>query len=112
MALAVFRPIDRWWSYLVPGQARRLHQKLCVVDGEVAFVDAHDDGHGRFRVVVVPTAAEPWPDAAVLRQGVRANGWVLLDRVSAGFEIWRRLNAFPPSLDSAPYGSGDDREAA
>jgi multidrug efflux pump subunit AcrA (membrane-fusion protein) len=77
--------------------------------GEVAFVDAHDDGHGRFRVVVVPTAAEPWPDAAVLRQGVRANGWVLLDRVSAGFEIWRRLNAFPPSLDSAPYGSGDGK---
>nr|MDP9126426.1 phospholipase D-like domain-containing protein [Pseudomonadota bacterium] len=24
--LAVFRPIDRWWSYFQPGQARRLHQ--------------------------------------------------------------------------------------
>lgn len=38
VALAVFRPIDRWYSWLQPGQFRRLHQKLCVVDGEVGFV--------------------------------------------------------------------------
>jgi cardiolipin synthase len=38
VALAVFRPIGRWWSWLQPGQLRRLHQKLCVVDGERAFV--------------------------------------------------------------------------
>jgi cardiolipin synthase len=36
--LAVFRPMDRWWRWLSPGQARRLHQKLCVVDDAVAFV--------------------------------------------------------------------------
>ena len=36
--LAVFRPIDRWWSLLQPGQLRRSHQKLCAVDREVAFV--------------------------------------------------------------------------
>jgi cardiolipin synthase len=38
VALAVFRPIDRWWHWLQPGQLRRLHQKLCVVDEAVAFV--------------------------------------------------------------------------
>lgn len=38
VAFAVFRPMDRWWRWLQPGQLRRLHQKLCVVDGEVAFV--------------------------------------------------------------------------
>ncbi|MCV2349221.1 cardiolipin synthase ClsB [Paucibacter sp. Y2R2-4] len=38
VALAVFRPIDRWYSWLQPGQLRRLHQKICVVDGEHAFV--------------------------------------------------------------------------
>ena len=38
VALAVFRPIDSWWSWLQPGQLRRLHQKLCVVDAEVCFV--------------------------------------------------------------------------
>jgi len=54
VALAVFRPMDRWWHWLQPGQLRRLHQKLCVVDGEQAFVgginvidDRLDLHHGR-----------------------------------------------------------------
>jgi cardiolipin synthase len=38
VALAVFRPLDRWYAWLQPGQMRRLHQKLCVVDSGVAFV--------------------------------------------------------------------------
>ncbi len=38
VALAVFRPLHRWWSWLQPGQLRRLHQKVCVVDHQVAFV--------------------------------------------------------------------------
>ena len=53
VALEVFRPLDRWWRWLQPGQLRRLHQKLCVVDDEVAFVgginiidDRHDLNHG------------------------------------------------------------------
>lgn len=36
--LTVFRPVDRWWALLQPGQLRRLHQKLCVVDRDVGFV--------------------------------------------------------------------------
>jgi cardiolipin synthase len=36
--LSVFRPVDSWWSLLQPGQLRRLHQKLCVVDGDIGFV--------------------------------------------------------------------------
>ncbi len=51
--LVVFRPLDRWWRLLHPGQLRRLHQKLCVVDGEFGFVgginiidDRHDLNHG------------------------------------------------------------------
>mgnify|MGYP000552794339 CR=1 FL=1 len=37
-----------------------------------------------------------WPENRWLRQGVRANGWVLLQRVPLWFEIWRQLNGFPP----------------
>ena len=51
--LAVFRPVDRWWRLLQPGQMRRLHQKLCVVDAEQGFVggvnvidDCNDLHHG------------------------------------------------------------------
>lgn len=38
VAFAVFRPMDRWWRWFQRGQLRRLHQKLCVVDNEHAFV--------------------------------------------------------------------------
>ena len=51
--LEVFRSLDRWYAWLQPGQLRRLHQKLCVCDAEVAFVgginlidDRHDQNHG------------------------------------------------------------------
>ena len=61
-------------------------------------------GFGRnirnFRVVVSPDVANDresnWPDGRYLRQGVRANGWVLLRQVPLGYEIWRQLNGFPP----------------
>lgn len=72
--------------------------------GTVAFVDSHDDGNGRFRVVVVPDGDEPWPSDRYLRQGVRANGWVLLNRVSLGFELWRQFNGFPPAVSQDEPG--------
>lgn len=67
--------------------------------GEVALVDPTDDGTGQFRVLVTPTVGEPWPEDAYLRQGVRANGWVMLGTVSLAFEIWRQLNGFPPVIE-------------
>lgn len=76
--------------------------------GVVAFVDATDDGAGHFRVVVLPDLEAPpedrWPAAQFLRQGVRANGWVLLDEVRLGYELWRQFNGFPPVLRAAPVG--------
>ena len=66
--LAVFRPVDRWWRLLQPGQLRRLHHKLCVVDGELGFVgginlidDRNDLNHG-------------WSDAPRLDFAVRLSG--------------------------------------
>lgn len=67
--------------------------------GVIDFVDPADDGRGRFRVVVIPDPNDyPWPEPHVLRQGVRANGWILLDEVTLGYELWRRINGFPPDL--------------
>jgi multidrug resistance efflux pump len=74
--------------------------------GQVVSVDSTDNGNGQFRILVRPDAGQPdrpgttWPGAGHLRQGVRANGWVLLDRVPLWFEVWRRMNAFPPSVSS------------
>jgi membrane fusion protein, adhesin transport system len=65
--------------------------------GEVVSVDAIDDGRGNFRVMVRPDPDDtPWPEGQFLRQGARAKGWVLLDQVPLWYEIWRRLNGFPP----------------
>lgn len=67
--------------------------------GRVAFVDALDNGNGNFRVLIVADESEQeWPDARYLRQGVRTNGWILLEEVTVGFEIWRQLNDFPPTV--------------
>lgn len=71
--------------------------------GTVALVDSSDDGAGNFRILVRPAEGEEgWPTARYLRQGVRANGWVLLDQVRIGFELWRQLNGFPATLRTPP----------
>ncbi len=82
--------------------------------GVVAQVDAQAALDGRVRVLVVPDPAEdPWPDRRFLRQGVRASGWVQLETVSSGYEIWRQLNAFPPSIRSGSEGpAGDGKKAS
>lgn len=72
--------------------------------GRVALVDATDDGAGNFRIVVLPDAEANWPEARYLRQGVRSNGWVLLDQVPLGFELWRQFNGFPPTAKAPPAG--------
>ena len=64
--------------------------------GSVATVDATDNGKGEFRILIIPNETEQkWPSDRYLRQGVRANGWVMLRKVSLGYEIWRQLNGFP-----------------
>ena len=75
--------------------------------GVVNLVDATDNGLGKFRLLVEPDPAdEPWPSQRYLRQGVRANGWVLLNVVSLGFEVWRQFNGFPPVIASHEPGAG------
>ncbi|MEO9594848.1 HlyD family secretion protein [Rhodopirellula bahusiensis] len=80
--------------------------------GKVNRVFPTDDGRGYFRVLVTPDnhfdRENGWPDDRYLRQGVRANGWVLLNRVPLGREIWRQLNGFPPVVaDQEPEKSND-----
>jgi len=66
--------------------------------GRVYLVDPTADDKGGFRILVEPDPDDQgWPDDQYLRQGVRAQGWVLLNRVSLGWELWRQLNAFPPA---------------
>ncbi|MDA1231993.1 MAG: HlyD family efflux transporter periplasmic adaptor subunit [Planctomycetota bacterium] len=77
--------------------------------GTVVSVDMVDNGKGKFRCQILPDHSEtnPWPPDRFLRQGVRTNGWVLLDQVPLWFEVWRKLNGFPPTVDvnASPYAT-------
>ena len=80
--------------------------------GTVAVIDRVPGDNGDFRVLVVPdSAADPWPRQLRLGSGVL--GWAMLDQVRVGFEIWRRINGFPPSLRQASdEGFGGSGKAA
>jgi cardiolipin synthase A/B len=48
VALCVYRPMA-WWKWIARAQLRRMHRKLVVVDGAVAFcggINVHDDRDG------------------------------------------------------------------
>lgn len=68
--------------------------------GRVVAVDPSADSSGRFRVLVKEDETSPigWPDEAFIRFGALARGWVLLNTVPVGYELWRQLNNFPPEI--------------
>lgn len=79
--------------------------------GRIAVIDAIDDGRNNYRVIVKPDKVaiaqgkdEPWPDSKFLRPGAEVSGWIMLDRVSLGFELWRQFNAFPPTVKPEELG--------
>lgn len=87
--------------------------------GEVVFVEPSARTDGRFRVLVqepertegclgaqveggIPRMGEcGWPPETFVRLGANVRGWILLETVPLGFEMWRLLNNFPP-LNAAP----------
>lgn len=123
MPLVQSRQVDENGNVVKPGSPVRLQFEgwpaiqfvgwpsaaIGTFGGEVVLIDATDNGKGKFRVLVAenpdhihrPSGEEKvheWPGSQWLRQGVRANGWVLLQRVPLWFEFWRQINGFPPAL--------------
>jgi multidrug efflux pump subunit AcrA (membrane-fusion protein) len=77
--------------------------------GRVVVIDAVDDGQNRFRVLIEPDEKairerkeEEWPEDQHLRYGTQAIGWVMLDQVPLGYELWRRFNGFELNLKKKP----------
>jgi multidrug efflux pump subunit AcrA (membrane-fusion protein) len=65
-------------------------------DGRVRAIDLSASDNGLFRLLVEPAPDRaPWPREPYVRLGAKVRGWVLMDTVSAGFELWRQLNDFP-----------------
>lgn len=79
--------------------------------GRVSVIDAVDNGKNSYRVIVKPDweaikagKEEPWPKSNFLRPGAEASGWIMLDTVPLGFELWRQFNAFPPTIKPEELG--------
>lgn len=80
----VFNPV-RGWRVVLPRHWRRMHRKLCVVDGEIAFCgginlldDLWDPNHG--------TLDKPRLDFAI-----RVTGPLVADVHETMLRLWRRL---------------------
>ncbi|MBI3156494.1 MAG: cardiolipin synthase ClsB [Burkholderiales bacterium] len=135
LQLEVFRPIDRWWRWLQPGQLRRMHQKLCVVDDGVAFVgginviDDHNDiNHGWSELPRLDYAVElRGPLVEAVRHAARAmwarahlrHDWrgelARLARserpMTRTLQLIRRLSAIPRRVEPEPEPAAPVRAA-
>ena len=75
--------------------------------GHVIAIDPSAQANGRFRILVEEDqqTGSPWPDRRFVRFGSKARGWVLLETVPVGYEIWRQLNNFPPNFPADGQGA-------
>ena len=97
--------------------------------GEVVFVEPGSSVSGKFRVLVAEpepdadcrdvTTRRPglnvagncgWPPENYVRLGANTRGWILLDKVPLGYELWRLLNNFPPGNRMAVSDGGGKLE--
>ena len=70
--------------------------------GVISVIDAVEDSKspGKFRIIVKPDPSEDkWPESASLRPGTKTLGWMQLNTVSLGFELWRQFNGFTPTVE-------------
>lgn len=65
--------------------------------GEVYAIDQFISPNGKYRVLVRPDVREhEWPKA--LRVGGGSKAMLLLENVPIWYEIWRKINGFPPNF--------------
>lgn len=64
--------------------------------GRIVAVENFISQNGKFRVLIAPDKdEEPWPKQVSIGSG--AQTLALLENVPIWFEIWRKLNGFPPN---------------
>ncbi|MEY4640139.1 MAG: hypothetical protein RLZZ227_133 [Pseudomonadota bacterium] len=93
--------------------------------GVVVFIEPNARTDGRFRVLVAEKRgamrcvdsrpSRPgfnsatdcgWPPGSFVHLGANARGWILLETVPLGYELWRRLNNFPPVKEPLSVSAG------
>ena len=65
--------------------------------GEVYAIDNNISENGKFRILVIEDDSDKkWPE--LIRLGSGAQGLLLLNDVKIYYELWRKLNGFPPDF--------------
>lgn len=83
---------DGWPSIVFSGWPNLSHGTF---GGEVVAIDNFISENGKYRLLVSPESeGVEWPNK--LRIGSGATGMALLKDVPIWYEIWRKLNGFPP----------------
>ncbi len=63
--------------------------------GEIYAIDRYISQNGKYRVLIKPDPEDhPWPEA--LRFGSGVSSMILLKDVPIWYELWRKINGFPP----------------
>ncbi len=88
---------DGWPAIIFSGWPKR---SFGTFGGRVFAVDNDISQNGKYRILVVEDDEEKeWPN--LIRIGSGATGLLLLNDVKVGYELWRRLNGFPPDFYSS-----------
>ena len=65
--------------------------------GKIYAIDKYISTNGKYRVLVSPDENDhPWPEA--LRFGSGTSSMILLNDVPIWYELWRKINGFPPEF--------------
>lgn len=77
--------------------------------GEIVAIDNFISPNGKYRVLVAQDPDDhPWPDA--LRVGAGATSMILLGDVPIWFEVWRKINGFPPNYYKNTLNTKDQKQ--
>lgn len=76
--------------------------------GEVVAIENFISPNGMYRILIAPDKQDhPWPQ---IRVGSGAKTLALLDDVPIWFEIWRKLNGFPPNYYQPELSMSSNKE--
>jgi multidrug resistance efflux pump len=83
---------DGWPAIVFSGWPNASHGTY---GGLIYGIDQFISPNGKYRVLIAPDPNdEPWPDA--LRFGSGTSAMIMLNDVPIWYELWRKINGFPP----------------
>lgn len=75
---------------------------------EVTAIDKTISDNGKFRILAINKKGEKWPEAIQIGGGVK--GFALLKDVPLIYELWRKVNGFPPEFYTETKTSNPSKE--